>query len=76
MTPPRILSPAETATRLRVSRTTVYALVRTGELEMIHIRDRVYIPVTSIDGYLTRLIGAATQRAEQLRRLRREEVAQ
>ncbi len=41
---PDLLSQAEVAHRLGVSRTTVWRLVRRGELELVHIGARALVP--------------------------------
>lgn len=47
----------ETGRLLGVGRTTVYGLIRAGELEAVHIGKAVRIPVASIDAYVERLRG-------------------
>ena len=54
---PLLYTPAEAADVLRVCRTTVYALLRSGELKSVVVsKRRRLIPAQSIDAYITGLM--------------------
>ncbi len=54
--PSRVLfTVEETARALNVGRTTAYALVRSGEIESVHIGRLRRVPKTAIDNYTERL---------------------
>ena len=55
-TPPTVdslLTVAEACTRLRVSRWTIYELIKSGELQPIHIRTRTLFAPSELDRYLS-----------------------
>jgi excisionase family DNA binding protein len=47
-----LLRPSEVATTLRWSKNTVYALIKSGELETIKVRGRFWIPTSALREYL------------------------
>lgn len=47
-----LLRPSEVAAILRWSKNTVYALIKSGDLESIKVRGRFWIPVTGLRAYL------------------------
>jgi len=51
---PLLLSQEEVAHRLGIGRTTIWRLVKAGELERVRIGSRTLITTRSIDTYLTR----------------------
>lgn len=51
---PRLLTPEEAAIVLRVSRTTVYAMVRDGELRPFRMRGRTFLHRDELDSFLSR----------------------
>ena len=57
-----VLTVAEAAIRLRVGRTSIYQLVRRGELVAVHVGADLRIPVDAISAYLTSHLVAARQR--------------
>lgn len=48
---PDLLSQAEVAHRLGISRTTVWRLVRSGDLQLVHIGSRALVPRTSMERF-------------------------
>src|SRR4051812_14849829 len=52
---PLLLTPEEAATLLRVGRTTVYALMKTGELRPVHIGRSCRLSRAELERYVTRL---------------------
>lgn len=50
-----LLSPEEAARVLRIGRTTVYALMRSGELRPVHIGRSCRIPRAEVERYVHRL---------------------
>jgi len=54
-----LLTPEEAAERLGVGRTTVYALIKAGELDSVQIGRLRRIPVIAVQEYATRLIAQA-----------------
>ena len=50
-----LLTPEEAATVLRVGRTTVYALMKTGELRPIHIGRSCRLSRAELERYVSRL---------------------
>lgn len=54
-TRPAVLTVAEACESLRVSRWTLYQLIRSRQLETIRIRRRRLIPLTAIDDLVSRL---------------------
>lgn len=51
-----LLKPEEAAERLGIGRTTVYALLRTGEIESVRVGRLRRVPVTAVQAYAARLI--------------------
>jgi len=49
-----LLSQAEAAYRLSISRTTLWRLVTDGEFEVVKIGSRIFIPMTSIHDFIAR----------------------
>ncbi|WP_420713980.1 helix-turn-helix domain-containing protein [Arthrobacter sp. H14-L1] len=56
-----LLTVAEVATKLRVSRMTVYRKVRSAELPAVHFGKSIRVPATAIEAYL--LEGISTQKS-------------
>ena len=52
---PLLLTPEEAATVLRVGRTTVYALMKAGELRPVHIGRSCRLPRAELERYVARL---------------------
>ncbi|KOV87644.1 MULTISPECIES: excisionase family DNA-binding protein [unclassified Streptomyces] len=50
-----LLKVEEAARRLRVGRTTCYALIRTGELESVTVGSLRRVPADAVPEYVTRL---------------------
>ena len=50
-----LLTPEEAATVLRLSRTTVYALIRSGELRSVHIGRSCRISQAELERYVRQL---------------------
>ncbi|MFK0104769.1 MULTISPECIES: excisionase family DNA-binding protein [unclassified Streptomyces] len=50
-----LLKVEEAARRLRVGRTTCYALIRTGELESVTVGTLRRVPAAAVPEYVTRL---------------------
>ena len=59
------LSITETCEGLGVGRTTVYALIASGELESVKVGRRRLIPASSPAAYLERLAARQRQQAER-----------
>jgi len=55
MSPRLLLSVEETAEACGIGRTTVYELVKRGDLELVHIGKRSLVPIDSLERYVTRL---------------------
>lgn len=47
-----LLRPREVARLLRWSPNTVYALIKSGELEAITVKDRYFVPTAALRAYL------------------------
>lgn len=47
-----LLRPTEVAATLKWSKNTVYALIKTGELETIKVKGRFWVPTTALRAYL------------------------
>ena len=56
ISPPLLYTPGETAELLRVCRTTVYGLIRDGELRSVKIGRRRLIPAEALADYITLLV--------------------
>lgn len=52
--PPLLMSQEEVAYRLGISRTTLWRLVKTGELDPFHIGARTHITAESLDRFIER----------------------
>ena len=52
---PLLLTPEEAAAVLRVGRTTVYALMKAGELRPVHIGRSCRLPRVELERYVARL---------------------
>lgn len=50
-----LLTPEEAARALRVGRTTVYALMKTGELRAVYIGRSCRLPVAELERYVSQL---------------------
>ena len=50
-----LLTPEEAATALRVGRTTVYALMKSGDLHAVHIGRSCRLPCAELQRYVDRL---------------------
>jgi excisionase family DNA binding protein len=50
-----LLTPEEAAEVLHIGRTTVYALMKSGELRPVHIGRSCRIPHAEVEGYVRRL---------------------
>lgn len=62
-TPRLLLRVEEAAEALAISRRTLYELVRTGEIPVVHIGRSVRVTLTALETYVARLAGAsATER--------------
>lgn len=55
---PDLLSLAEAAYRLGVSRSTLWRLTKRGELPVVHIGARVLIPRTAVELFVSERVGA------------------
>jgi excisionase family DNA binding protein len=56
-----LLTPEETAERLRISRTVLYELIRRNEIESIKLGRSRRIPVSAVEDFVTRLRKEAGQ---------------
>ena len=56
-----LLTPEEAAEALRVGRTTVYALMRSGELHPVHIGRSCRISQAELDRYVRRLEASSSR---------------
>lgn len=52
---PMLVSVAEAARRLSISRSSAYELVAAGELEVVHIGRSARVPVAALASYVERL---------------------
>jgi excisionase family DNA binding protein len=52
---PLLLTPEEAATVLRVGRTTIYALIKAGDLRPVHIGRSCRLPRAELERYVNRL---------------------
>jgi excisionase family DNA binding protein len=52
---PLLLTPEEAATVLRIGRTTIYALMKAGELRPVHIGRSCRLPRAELERYVNRL---------------------
>jgi len=57
---PDLLSQTDVAHRLGVSRTTVWRLVRSGQLTIVHIGARALIPRTAVEQFVEDRAGSPT----------------
>jgi excisionase family DNA binding protein len=48
------IGPAEVAARLKVSRATVYALVKSGQLRHRRVGLQIRVPLTALENFLAR----------------------
>ena len=56
----RLLYPIdEAATQLGCGRTTVYSLIKAGDLQSVHIGRRAFIPAESLNRYVEELVAVA-----------------
>ena len=58
---PLLLTPEEAATVLRVGRTTIYALMKAGDLRPVHIGRSCRLSRTELERYVDRLQAPPTQ---------------
>jgi excisionase family DNA binding protein len=56
---PLLMTPEEAATALRIGRTTVYALMKAGELRPVHIGRSCRLPRTEVERYVRSLAAPA-----------------
>jgi excisionase family DNA binding protein len=68
---PLLLTPEEAATVLRVGRTTVYALMKSGDLHAVHIGRSCRLPRAELQRYVDRLSAPPTTATPPLHRRRR-----
>jgi excisionase family DNA binding protein len=68
---PLLLTPEEAATALRVGRTTVYALMKAGDLHAVHIGRSCRLPRAELQRYVDRLSAPPTPATPSLQRNRR-----
>jgi excisionase family DNA binding protein len=68
---PLLLTPKEAAQVLRVGRTTVYALMRAGELHPVHIGRSCRISRAELERYVRRLEAPSPSASSRPRRHRR-----
>jgi excisionase family DNA binding protein len=68
---PLLLTPEEAATVLRVGRTTIYALMKAGELHRVHIGRSCRISRAELERYVRRLDGPSPSALSRPRRQRR-----
>ena len=59
---PLLLTPAEAAELLRVGRTTIYALMKAGDLRPVHIGRSCRLPRAELERYV-RSLGSASETA-------------
>ncbi len=52
---PLLLTPEQAATVLRIGRTTIYALMKAGELRPVHIGRSCRLPRSELERYVNRL---------------------
>lgn len=67
-----VLTVAEAALRLRVGRTTLYRLIRRGELAAVHVSADLRVPADAITAYLASHVVSAPWRTPSHSRRRRE----
>ena len=65
---PALLTIAETACELRISRSTAYELIAAGELEVVHIGRSARVPAEAIDDFVRRLREQSAQARVRARR--------
>ena len=68
---PLLLTPEEAAEVLRVGRTTIYALMKAGELHPVHIGRSCRISRSELERYVRRLETPPPSASSRPRRLRR-----
>jgi len=61
VSPARLLRPEEAAASLGLSRTEVFALIKSGEVESIKIGQRRRVVASSLDDYIARKLAEQTQ---------------
>jgi excisionase family DNA binding protein len=66
--PPLLLTPAEAAARLRVSRATLYALVEAGQIAVVYPTGDMRISARSLERYVERLEGGTGRRRKSAAR--------
>jgi excisionase family DNA binding protein len=64
-----LLTPEEAARALRVGRTTVYALMKIGELRAVYIGRSCRLPVAELERYVSRLETLRPDRGHRLGRV-------
>lgn len=52
---PLLLTVQQAAEMLAIGRSTAYELIADGELEVVHIRRAVRVPMAAVEDYVTRL---------------------
>jgi excisionase family DNA binding protein len=68
---PLLLTPEEAAKALRVGRTTVYALMKSGDLRPVHIGGSCRLSRAELERYVARLEAPPARRRRRSRRRRR-----
>ena len=61
--PVLLLTIPQAARRLAIGRSTLYTLIGAGELEVVHIRRAVRVPVEAVDDFLARRRASRDYRA-------------
>ncbi len=69
---PLLLTPEEAATVLRIGRTTIYALMKAGELRPVHIGRSCRLSRAELERYVDRLQAPPPPQATAARSHRRE----
>ncbi len=57
-------SPEDAAEVLSIKRTTLYALIKSRELQVVKIGRRTLIPISELERYVERLTGVCTPKAD------------
>lgn len=54
-----LFTPEHAADKIDVGRTTIYALIKSGELQSVKIGRSRRVPAAALEEYVTRLVGGA-----------------